>query len=285
MINKKMTMDDIADRAGVAKSTVSRCSNGGSVKESTRQKIQKVIEKYNYEPNTFARLNAKQSNLIGVVVPTLNSKITSRVITSIDRYLRERDYTTLIRNSDHDIELELQNIQKLIRLNVDGIIISAITITPEHEKILKSAQIPIVVIAQEYEHGISIVDDDYHAGKHMGEYIGERGHKNVAIISVDESDHAVGRNRKQGILDGLRKYGICERIVVETDYSYQGGQNAAKIIIDQNKPVDAIICATDRLAFGTYRVLQEAGFCIPEDISVVGFGGYEESELVIPKLR
>ena len=86
MEKKKMTMADVADLAGVGKSTVSRYFNGGYVKQSTKSKIQKVIEEYNYEPNAFARLKAKQSNVIGVIVPTLNSKITSRVITSIDRY-------------------------------------------------------------------------------------------------------------------------------------------------------------------------------------------------------
>ena len=101
---KKMTMADIASLSGVGKSTVSRYFNGGYVKDETRAKIQKVIEEYNYTPNAFARLNAKQSNVIGVVVPTLNSKITSRVITSIDRYLREKGYTTLIQNSDHNID-------------------------------------------------------------------------------------------------------------------------------------------------------------------------------------
>ena len=75
---KKMTMADIASLSGVGKSTVSRYFNGGYVKDETRAKIQKVIEEYNYTPNAFARLNAKQSNVIGVVVPTLNSKITSR---------------------------------------------------------------------------------------------------------------------------------------------------------------------------------------------------------------
>lgn len=123
MTNKKMTMADIAELSGVAKSTVSRYFNGGYVKQATKDKIQKVIEEYNYEPNAFARLKAKKSNVIGVVVPTLNSKITSRVITSIDRYLRDRDYTTLIRNSDHDIDLELQNIQRLMNQNVDGILL------------------------------------------------------------------------------------------------------------------------------------------------------------------
>ena len=136
---KKMTMADIASLSGVGKSTVSRYFNGGYVKDETRAKIHKVIEEYNYTPNAFARLNAKQSNVIGVVVPTLNSKITSRVITSIDRYLREKGYTTLIQNSDHNIDQELQNIQRLIQLNVDGILISSIAITKDHKELLKKA--------------------------------------------------------------------------------------------------------------------------------------------------
>ena len=154
---KKMTMADIANLSGVGKSTVSRYFNGGYIKDETRAKIQKVIEEYNYTPNAFARLNAKQSNVVGVVVPTLNSKITSRVITSIDRYLREKGYTTLIQNSDHDIDQELQNIQRLIQLNVDGILISSIAITKDHKELLKKAGIPVVVLTQDYEDGISII--------------------------------------------------------------------------------------------------------------------------------
>ena len=198
---KKMTMADIANLSGVGKSTVSRYFNGGYVKDETRAKIQKVIEEYNYTPNAFARLNAKQSNVIGVVVPTLNSKITSRVITSIDRYLREKGYTTLIQNSDHDIDQELQNIQRLIQLNVDGILISSIAITKDHKELLKKAGIPVVVLTQDYEDGISIIYDDYHAGKTIGEYIGKKGHQKVGYIGVYETDQAVGIERRNGVLD------------------------------------------------------------------------------------
>lgn len=132
MSSGKITMDDIANMAGVTKSTVSRYFNGGSVRESTRERIQEIIREYNYEPNTFARLKAKESNVIGVVLPTLNSKVSSRVVTSIGRYLREQGYETLIKDSDHSVDLELKNIQRLITLKVDGIILSAITITEAH---------------------------------------------------------------------------------------------------------------------------------------------------------
>ncbi|MGM9941342.1 MAG: LacI family DNA-binding transcriptional regulator [Bulleidia sp.] len=76
----KMTIQDIAGKANVSKSTVSRYLNGGSIGQETQEKIRRIIKKYDYRPNAFARLNAKQSGMIGVVVPTLNSRITSRAV-------------------------------------------------------------------------------------------------------------------------------------------------------------------------------------------------------------
>lgn len=281
---KKMTMADIAQLSGVGKSTVSRYFNGGYLKDETRAKIQKVIEQYNYTPNTFARLNARQNHMIGVVVPTLNSKITSRVTTSIDRYLREKGYTPLIQNSDHDIDQELQNIQRLIQLNVDGILISSIAITKDHIELLKKAEVPVVVLTQDYDQGISIIYDDYHAGKFMGEYIGKSGHKKVGYIGVYETDKAVGMERKRGVLDGLKEYGIDHPVVGKSDYSFVGGQKVAKELLEKIPDMDAVICATDRLAFGAYKVLHDQGKRIPEDVSVIGFGGYDESSLLTPEL-
>ena len=162
---RNITMDDIAAMAGVTKSTVSRYFNGGSVKESTKQRIQEITREYNYEPNAFARLKARESNVVGVVVPTLNSKITSRVVTSIGRYLREQGYEALIKDSDHSIDLELKNIQRLINLKVDGILLSAINITDEHREIIRNSPVPLVVLAQDYDDGICVVYDDYEIGR------------------------------------------------------------------------------------------------------------------------
>ncbi len=280
---EKLTMADIAEMAGVTKSTVSRYFNGGSIKESTREKIQEIIEKYNYEPNTFARLKAKASNVIGVVLPTLNSKITSRVITSVGRYLREQGYETLIKDSDHSTELELKNLQRLMVQNVDGILLSAITITEEHKKLLESSPVPVVVLAQDYEDGVSVTEDDYGAGKTMGLQVGRSHPKKAAYLGVHESDLAVGVNRRDGVLEGLRQSGVSEVVIETGDYSYQSGQQMMERVLARGS-VDAVICATDRLAFGACKVLTERGFRIPQDVSLAGFGGYDESELLSPSL-
>ena len=88
MDKKKLTMNDIAKIAGVAKSTVSRYFNGGYVKEETRIKLKKIVDEYNYEPNAVAQsLKAKHSHTIGIIAPCLDSITSSRMLMAIDEYL------------------------------------------------------------------------------------------------------------------------------------------------------------------------------------------------------
>lgn len=294
-MDKKVTMADIAALAGVGKSTVSRYFNGGYVKEETRERISRVIADYDYEPNEFARLNAKASNVIGVVVPALNSKVTGRVITSIDRSLRERGYTTVIKNSDHQVQLELQNLKRLARMNVDGIILSSISVTPAHREVIGEAGVPVVVLAQDYEDGVRIVEDDYHAGRQMGLYVGKCGFERIAYIGVPSADEAVGVQRRAGVTSGLREAGARLAAEETGDYSFESGYAAAERLFGaggrMSEPLfgagslpDAVICATDRMAYGVYAYLKERGIRIPEDVSVTGFGGYDESALLDPPL-
>ena len=267
---EKLTMADIAELAGVTKSTVSRYFNGGSIKEETRKKIQNVVKENNYIPNSFARLKAKESNTVGVIVPTLNSKVTSRVVTSVGRYLRSQGYEALIKDSDHSPKLELENINRLFTQKVDGILFSAISLTEEHKQLLMNSPVPVVVLAQNFEEGITVTMDDYTAGKTMGSFMGSRVRGKIAYLGVEEEDEAVGIFRRQGVLEGIKE-------------SYVSGQEMMEKVLEKGIP-DGVICATDRLAFGAYRILQKHGILIPEQVSVAGFGGYDESELLSPQL-
>ena len=100
---KKMTMADIAKVAGVSKTTVSRYFNGGYVKEETRQKIEKIVKEYDYEPNVLAaNLKANKTHTVGIVCPTLTSYASSRMMMNIDQFLKKHHYTTIIINTNHD---------------------------------------------------------------------------------------------------------------------------------------------------------------------------------------
>ena len=150
-------------------------------------------------------------------------------------------------------------------------------------RLLKKAGIPVVVLTQDYEDGISIIYDDYHAGKTIGEYIGKKGHQKVGYIGVYETDQAVGIERRNGVLDGLKEYGITP-VTGKSDYSFIGGQTVTRELLERESDLDAIICATDRLAFGAYKILHEHKKRIPEEVSVAAFGGYDESTLLTPEL-
>ncbi|WP_235846387.1 LacI family DNA-binding transcriptional regulator [Merdibacter massiliensis] len=280
---RKITMKEIAQLSGVGKSTVSRYFNGGYVKEETRQKIASVIQQYNYEPNTFARLKAKSSKMIGIIAPCLDSVVTSQVLMSIDRHLRQEGYSTMIINTDHQEELELQYLEKLWRMNVDGLILSATHLSEKHYDLLSQIDIPVVVVAQNYRDGVCIINDDYYGGKFVGNYIGLHHHHQVACLCVDTWDEAVGVVRRQGIIDGLKESGVSDPYIYLSDFSFAHACEQVNRILEEHT-IDALICSTDRQALGAYKVIREHGLRIPQDISIISFGGYDISELITPRL-
>lgn len=283
-MKKKLTMQDIADLAGVTKSTVSRYFNGGYVKEETRKNIKKIIDKYHYEPNTFAQsLKAKESKIIGVIAPCLDSTVSGRMLMALDQYLRKEAYTSLFINTSHDEQLELKSMESLWRMKVDGIVLLATNITKQHEQLVEKIDVPVLFVAQRFDHGISIIYDDYQAGKFIGSYAGKRKFAHPVYIGVEESDVAVGVERRNGVFDGYEECASQSIKEIYSDFSYETTKARITELLAQEK-VDLMICATDRQAMAAYQVIQEHQLRIPEDISIIGFGGYEVSEILTPKL-
>lgn len=284
MENKKLTMSDIAKMAGVGKSTVSRYFNGGYVKDETREKLKKIIDEYHYEPNAVAQsLKAKHSHMIGIVAPCLDSITSSRMLMAIDEYLKNSGYTTIIMNTNHNEIRELAFIEHLWRMNVDGIILLATTLTMTHQQIAAKLDIPILTVAQLFKGGISIIYDDYHAGYDVGEYGASMNHQNVLYLGVNQKNEAVGVQRKKGVLDALKDHQVKHVTVKETNFSFTDSRRIIHEYLTNHQP-SLIICATDNIALACYKEIMERGLKIPDDISLIGFGGYEVSSLVTPSL-
>ncbi len=282
---KNLTINDIAKLAGVAKSTVSRYLNDGNVSEETRSKLKKIIEENNYEPNKFAQsLKAKKTNFIGIIAPTLHSTVTSRVLMSIDESLKKDGYSSLIMNTSLNKELEVEYLTSLKTLKVDGIILLATEITKEHEKIIKSLNLPILIVGQESRLSNSIIDDDYNAGAKIGEYVANHNHKNILYMGVDESDKAIGIKRKQGVLDELQKIDNVKINQIISDFTSEKSEQLTYEYLKENNPT-AIICATDKIALGAIRAIHRQGKVVGEDISVTGFGGYDVSNCRLTTIR
>ncbi|MGM0903836.1 MAG: LacI family DNA-binding transcriptional regulator [Bacillota bacterium] len=278
------TISDIAKIAGVAKSTVSRFLNGGSVGEATRKKIEEAIRETGYAPNPFAQsLKAKKTNIIGTIVPRLDSYASSQTLIGIDEQLKKMNYQMLISNTSQSLDREIESIYSFANQKMAGIILLATEITDRHIQAFEAVQIPVLLIGQEHEEFYSLIHDDYHAGYAMGRYVLEKGYRNIAYLGVTEKDIAVGVKRKRGFKQAILEGPECQVNYYETEFNIPAAQASAIKIIEESKP-SIFVCATDNIALGVLKASYSEGLAIPKDLAITGFGGYEVTEIIHPSL-
>ena len=278
---KKLTIVDIAKMAGVGSTTVSRYFNGGNLKKETREKIKKIVEEYNYTPNTFAKaLKGTDSKIIGVIVPCLHSYVSSNTLKYIDKNLKENNYETLIMNADFDEEKQLDYIRKLARMNVDGIILLPTTMSKSYESTIKSIDVPVVLLGQEGEYTYSVEYNDFNAARDLANFVLASGHRKIAYLGVGGEDIAVGYYRKLGFMTTLEKYNLSPVDVLVTNFGMEDSYRLTNENIDKLKKATCLICATDNLAYGAIKALEENGLNIGTDYSVAAFGDYASSALL-----
>ena len=278
---KKLTIVDIAKMAGVGTTTVSRYFNGGKLKKETRERIKEIVDKYNYTPNTFAKaLKSIDSKIIGVIVPCLHSYISGNTLKYLDKELKENNYETLIMNTNFDENKQLEYIKKLARMNVDGIVLLPTTMSKAYESTIKSIDVPVVMLGQEGEYTYSVEYNDFNAARDLTNYVLASGHKKVAYLGVGEDDVAVGYYRKLGVIRTLEKYNLEPESILITNFGMEEGYEIVKENIEKLKEDSCLICATDNLAYGAIKALEEEGLNVGKDYSVAAFGDYTSSALL-----
>lgn len=278
---KKLTIVDIARMAGVGTTTVSRYFNGGNLKEETHKRIKEIVDKYNYTPNTFAKaLKSIDSKIIGVIVPCLHSYVSGNTLKYLDKELKNNNYETLIMNANFDENKQLEYIKKLARMNVDGIILLPTTMSKTYESTIKSIDVPVVMLGQEGEYTYSVEYNDFNAARDITNYVLAQGHKRIAYLGVSEEDIAVGYYRKLGVIRTLEKYNLSPENVLITNFGMEEGYSAVKENIEKLKEDSCLICATDNLAYGAIKALEEEGLNVGDNYSVAAFGDYTSSSLL-----
>ena len=278
---RKLTIVDIAKMAGVGTTTVSRYFNGGNLKKETHERIKEIVDKYNYTPNTFAKaLKSTDSKIIGVIVPCLHSYVSGNTLKYLDKELKDNNYETLIMNANFDENKQLEYIKKLARMNVDGIILLPTTMSKAYESTIKSIDVPVVMLGQEGEYTYSVEYNDFNAARDLTNYVLASGHKKIAYLGVSEDDIAVGYYRKLGVIMALEKYGLKPKNILITNFSMEEAYDIVKENIQKLKDDSCLICATDNLAYGAIKALEEEGLNVGENYSVAAFGDYTSSALL-----
>ncbi|PNZ70757.1 LacI family transcriptional regulator [Staphylococcus croceilyticus] len=276
-------ISDIAKLAGVSKSTVSRFLNNGSVSPKTKDKLSRIIAEHDYQPNQFAQsLRAKHTNIIGAIIPRMNSHAVDETVKGIVSVCQQHHYQLLLNYTGLDINAEIAALETFSRSKVDGIILMATTLTAQHLEVIQKIDVPIILVGQSHEHMHSIVHDDYQAGYLVGEMIGQQHLQNLCFFGVTEDDIAVGIERKQGLLEALKQYNIHPQ-VFETSFKYEEAKPEVAEILQTMPKLDALIGATDSIALAIHN------YCVQTDYakqmpSIYGFGGDPMTQLVSPEI-
>lgn len=281
-----MTIKEIASLAGVSPAAVSRYLNGGSLSENKRSAIRAAIEQTGYQPEAAAQaLRTKTTDLVGLIVPKLDSESVSRLTAGAEQVLADEGYLSLIAVSQNDAEKERFYLSVLQKRAVAGVILMATEADPLLTEAIRALPIPVVVTGQSLAHSTCVFHDDFGAAQELASLMLQKGRRRPVYLGVTERDPAVGAARRQGVQAALREAGLDENLPREIcSFDIDGGRRGMQALLDRCPELDAVICATDRIAFGAMEVLRQAGRKIPADVSVIGMGDSWASRFVQPNL-
>jgi LacI family sucrose operon transcriptional repressor len=282
-----MDINEIARRAGVSRATVSRYLNNGYVSQEKRDLISRIIRETGYVPSQHAQqLRTGKTRLVGVVIPKINSQSVSRMVAGITSVLANNNYQVVLANTDNDERVEVDYLNLFARRNhVDGIILIATQFTKAHRTAISHLRVPLVVLGQRLAGHDSVFHDDYHAMFDLTSLV-LRTSRMPSFLGVLKEDVSAGRERRRGFLDACHAAGITPppdalRVVkFDADSGYFGAEQ----ILDAIPTVDAIVCATDDIAFGAAMCMIEYGKRVPDDVQITGVGDSLLSRISRPSL-
>lgn len=279
-----VTIYDVAKKANVSVSTVSRVlNNTGSVHPQTKKLIQQIIEELNFKPNVLAQsLSNKNSKMIAVFLPHATD-FYIKLIEGIEEAAYNEDYKVIVCFTQGILDREEKYLQFLQQWNVDGIVIASDFNAYKH---LVETKIPYVLVDHEFFdeknlNNVCITSDNVEGGRLAAKALIEKGRKNIVLFR-GPSFLKTTIERTKGALEILEKHNIKPLI---QDFDIISPELLSiKNFIEENKDIDGIFCFSDSIASTTIFQLQELGYKIPEDISIIGFDNNSYSKWIKPQL-
>lgn len=286
---KRATITDVAEIAGVSKSTVSHVINNTRfVEDVTRSRVLKVVEELGYQPSLVARsLTTNRTETIGIIVSDVTNNFFGDVLHGIEDIVRPANYNLVVCNTDEILEREDHYIDLLLRQRVDGIIAAA---TSKKWDVLSKAGVqhtPLVFVDREYE-GLSgpFIGVDNYGGARMGvKHLIECGHKKIGIVAGFQRLSTM-RNRLAGFKDELTAHHIHlpEERIITSPLSIEAGRQAALKLLTLPERPTAVFINNNFLSLGTLLAIKELGLRCPEDVALIGFDDHPWAEVACPPL-
>lgn len=287
------TMQDIAELAGVSKSTVSRAlADDPRVSEKTKAEIRAIAAKLRYQPNTMASgLARKRSHILGLVIPESPRSISDpfylEFIGGVGDYAITRGYSLLFSTFRPSGLDEAGHILLAENNRVDGLILTEPLVKDDRISYLKERSIPFIFLGKSGDSPdlLWVNGDNVEGAKTGTEHLIQRGHTQIACIAGSQRlMHGV--ERLTGYKKALQDAGIAldHDLIKEADFTEESGYRAmAELLSLSPRPTAAFAC-NDLMAIGAIGAIQAAGLQVPDDIAVVGFDGIRLGQYTSPSL-
>ena len=277
-----MKIDEIAKKANVSRSTVSRVlNNNPNVKAKTRHAVEKVIYEMNYVPNAAARsLVTKRSGVIGVMVYNILQPFWGSIFAGIEQELTQDGYGLMLSNSKSHMDISdfSHNYKKSLRYmlmqNIDGLIFATIDdLDAEDISLLENAGKPFVVIqdGMRYNNISSVNIDNTKTAYQATQYLVESGHQEI-VFATGPTGKTISRDRLDGFLKSAKENGLLlrENSIISCGFRFNDGYWCMKRILHQSPNATAVLFSNDISAYGAYHAADEEGLDIPGDLSLMG---------------
>ena len=280
------TIRDVAQRAGVSISTVSRVLNkSASVNEGKRKRVEAAAAALGYSPNPAARsLLGQSTGGIGVLLPYIAGDFFSEFLYGIDRVTSDSGYFLVVSSSHRNVK-EFQAVIQGLNRRVDGLIVMSTEVPAPVVRTWLPADLPIVFANTEVEEGaLEAVNFDNRGGAYrLTEHLVEAGHRRIAFLRGPESSHDAAE-RLEGFRSALRAHGLEPALELPGDYTMESGQAAVRALLAADPLPTALFAANDLSAYGALSGLREAGLDVPSDIALAGFDDIRLAQFASPSL-
>jgi LacI family transcriptional regulator len=284
----KVTLEMVAQRAGVSPSTVSRILNGTAVvSDDKRQAVDEAIATLGFVPNPVARgLAGGRTLSVGVITQSIDSPFYGGALRGIEDELSHAGYSPLFVSGHWDAGAEARCIDVLRSRRVDGIIV--LTGRLSDAALTALAQLlPVVVTGRNLRAPglVSLNFDNFEGGRLATHHLLQLGHRRIAFIAGDER-HPDAKERLRGYKAALAaaKVAFDADLVVPGQYTEESGRMALERLIDGRTSFTAVFAANDQMAFGASLGLHRRRLRVPQDVSVVGFDDLASALYAIPPL-
>ncbi len=284
----KTTIYDVAARAGVAISTVSRVLNGShDVSESTRARVLDAVRALNFRPDRTAKsLAHKGLRSLCVALPSFTTPFHTELLKGVRARLKDLDYDLLLCDLGSARPRETL-LHFLLRGAVDGLLLSGMPVTEDLAAELRALQAPVVLIGHESADFDAFLWDDVAGALAATSYLAGLGHKRIGLIKA-HSESRLQNGRMQGYREGLEAAGLpFDAALVQhgatekhAGFSEEAGYEAMQLLLQASPDVTAVFCSSDVQALGALLAAREAGRSVPGDLSIVGYDDIKLSRYI-----